>query len=339
MDGLRFRRDNIPEFDLTFLTTRGTGRFRTLVFTPISLVKFGIKCAQGQFDLVHINLSVNASAYRKFAFSLVCRMFDVPYVLHLHGSDFHIFWASQKSIPHRVIDRLFLDAAAVIVLGQTWKNRVLNILPEISPNIEILLNASELVAPSAEKSIADDAKIIFLGILGPRKGSRDLLSALKILGTDTRWTATLAGDGEIGLTRQLIDQYGLAFRVEAPGWVGPEAVRALLSSADILVLPSYEENLPMSVVEGFAAGLAVITTPVGAVPDILEHDVEGLLVAPGDVEALAAALRSLIVDPALRARLGRASKDRHDADLNMETYPQRLAAIWRRAASRPQDRV
>ena len=76
---------------------------------------------------------------------------------------------------------------------------------------------------------------------------------------------------------------GLVSRVAVPGWVGSDGVERLIANSSILVLPSFVENLPMSVIEGMAAGLAVVATPVGAVEEIIEHEKTGLLIPPGDV--------------------------------------------------------
>jgi glycosyltransferase involved in cell wall biosynthesis len=120
--------------------------------------------------------------------------------------------------------------------------------------------------------------------------------------------------------------------VDLPGWVGPEEARRLLLEGDILVLPSFEENLPMSVVEGMAYGLSVVTTPVGAIEDIIEHGKTGLLVPPGDSAALAAALERLLAEPALRAQLGQAAQAFQREHLEIGKYYARLLDIWRSGA-------
>jgi glycosyltransferase involved in cell wall biosynthesis len=115
--------------------------------------------------------------------------------------------------------------------------------------------------------------------------------------------------------------------------VGPQGVADLLAQAHILVLPSFDENLPMSVIEGMAHELAIVTTPVGAVEDIIEDGVTGLLVPPGDAKALARALTRLITDTALRKALGRAAGAFHEEHLEIERYVVRLQRIWSETAS------
>ena len=113
-------------------------------------------------------------------------------------------------------------------------------------------------------------------------------------------------------------------------------VERLIDKADILVLPSYIENLPMSVIEGMAAGLAVIATPVGATADIIKHDVTGLLVEPGNTAALAEALRQLASDPRMRKRLGAAAQAYHRRELDTRRYVDRLMVPWTFAAAGPE---
>ena len=143
------------------------------------------------------------------------------------------------------------------------------------------------------------------------------------------WRATLAGDENVTEVRSAIAALGLCGRVHIPGyWIGPAEVEDLITHADVLVLPSFNEGLPMSVIEGMAGGLAVVTTPVGAVRDVIEHEKTGLLVPPGDVPALAKAMQRLIEDPGLRERLGREAKRFHQANLEISSYARHLSQIW-----------
>jgi glycosyltransferase involved in cell wall biosynthesis len=159
-----------------------------------------------------------------------------------------------------------------------------------------------------------------------------LVDALSTLSSELNWRATIAGDGDVEVTRESISRRGLSGRVDLPGWVGPEEVSRLLLEGDVLVLPSLSENLPMSVVEGMAYGLSVVTTPVGAIADIIEHEKTGLLVPPGDSAALAAALGRLLAEPALRAQLGHAAQAFHREHLEIGKFYARLLDIWRSGA-------
>jgi glycosyltransferase involved in cell wall biosynthesis len=140
----------------------------------------------------------------------------------------------------------------------------------------------------------------------------------------------LTDDGEFDKTREAIEKLAIVGRVTVPGWIDPVAFEALLSQADILVLPSFDENLPLSVVGVFARGIVVICTPVGALPDIVEPEVTGLVVQPDDVKRLVVTPDRLLGDAQLREPLGynaRALEER----LNVEQYTVRLVEMWPQA--------
>src|SRR5262249_31080471 len=151
---------------------------------------------------------------------------------------------------------------------------------------------------------------------------------LSRLPLDLPWIATLAGNGLVDETRAAIARAGLGNRVRVPGWVGPQPRDALLRAATIFVLPSLSENLPMAVIEAFAYAVAVICTPVGALPEIVKHGETGLFVPPGDVDRLADALLRLAKDAELRQRLGMNAKAEHMTRLEIRHYTERLITVW-----------
>ena len=125
--------------------------------------------------------------------------------------------------------------------------------------------------------------------------------------------------------------------VDFPGFVrGPDKLR-LLQQAALLVLPSYAEGVPIAVLEGMAAGLPVVTTPVGGVPDIFEDGVNGLLVPPGDPAALADAIERLLDDPDQRRSMGEANRRKALKEFDVPIYVEKLLGLYRdvaRTASR-----
>ena len=102
-----------------------------------------------------------------------------------------------------------------------------------------------------------------------------------------------------------------------------------LAHADILVLPSHDEAMPIAVLEALAAGVAVITTPVGTITEFLSDKVNALLVLPGDIASLATAIESLLDDAALRARLAAAGHRVFLEKLEIGGVAARLAHLYR----------
>lgn len=317
---------------VSFGATRGQGAlWASPFYLGTFLARLAILRALNRPDLLHINLSSHGSTRRKVLVGRAAHALGIPYVVHLHGSRFRTFFDTASPSLQAAARQLLSRARRVIVLGRVWRDFIADRVPEARDRIVILPNATAAIAPTAPRPDAEGPVLLFLGRVGARKGVPELVEALDRISGIEGWRAVIAGDGDVAETRERIAALGLAARVTVPGWVGPEEARALLASSDILVLPSFDENLPMSVIEGMSAGLAVVATPVGAVEDVLRDGETGLLVPPGDAAALAEALRALVQDPQLRKKLGEAAQAYHRRHLDMAPYMARLSAIWTEA--------
>jgi glycosyltransferase involved in cell wall biosynthesis len=168
--------------------------------------------------------------------------------------------------------------------------------------------------------------LLFLGQLGRRKGTSDLFHALAQVDAD--WRLVLAGDGEIREMQELAARLSLSPRCRFTGWVGRDAVGVLLDQAEVLVLPSHAEGLPLAVLEAMARGLAIVTTPVGALPEVVQPWLSGVLVQPGDVAALAESLERLIADDRLRWRLGAAARAIYEREFRLDRMIEDLLAEY-----------
>jgi glycosyltransferase involved in cell wall biosynthesis len=287
---------------------------------------------RGDVDVLHINVAAGGSAIRKAILARFARSLGIPYVIHLHGSRFHQFWDVAGPRARKLVDRMFGDSSATIVLGSFWAKLVADHVPAVRNKIVILPNATAQMRLVREPADDGPVRISFLGEVGARKGTPQLVQALGQLADRQDWTATIAGNGALEETSAAAQQLGIGDRVSVPGWLDSAATANVLRKTDIFVLPSFAENLPMSILEAFAAGAAVVATPVGAVPDVITHDKNGLLVEAGDVDGLASALRRLIADPDLRNALGAAAKRDHAERYNIDNYVGRLGDIWLNAA-------
>jgi glycosyltransferase involved in cell wall biosynthesis len=143
----------------------------------------------------------------------------------------------------------------------------------------------------------------------------------------------MAGDGEIEKAKTLARELGILHRITFTGWLDSPGVHDLLESSDVLILPSYAEGLPMAIVEAFAFEVAVIASSVGAIPEIVVDHKSGLLVSPGDVDALEQAIRDLCADDQLRESLARAGRSTWESRLEIGQYTERITEIWRATAA------
>ncbi len=339
MDELRhsLAQNSPSNIEVKFATTRGQGSILASAFLVLKLLlRLSLKLLGKGPDVLHINLSSHGSTLRKLVIARMARFLKIPYIIHLHGSGFREYWNGASSFLSNKIRSMFLHASEVLVLGTVWQDFIVSHVPEAKPRVRILPNAVPQARDSVNRA-SHPVKILFLGHVGQRKGVPDLVKALGFLPKNNNWQAIIAGNGDVDKTRNEIAKLGLEDFVTLPGWVGTQDVAKLLNETDILVLPSYEENLPMSVIEGMAYGLAVITTPVGAVEDIMTSEVNGLLVRVGDVMALSQALLRLINDPNLRVTLGEAAQKFQRSHLETQGYVKKLIQIWCANSHRQED--
>jgi glycosyltransferase involved in cell wall biosynthesis len=315
------------------LVTRGNG---SIVFAPIvlalALFRLWRAARLRKVDVLHICLSLKGSAYRKVIVASFARYCGVPYVVHLHGGGFEYFWLTAGARLRRAVDRMFVESDRIVVLGRYWVDVVAGWLPRTRGKIEVFANATYSATGENEPAGDRRVRLTFLGELGRRKGTPQLLEALGRLADRYDWTATIAGNGDVEETRASARRLGIADRVTIPGWLDSEATAEVLRRSDILVLPTFIENLPMIILEAFAHGVPVITTPVAAITEVLDHERNGLLVPVGDIDALVSALRRLVEDPALRGRLGRAAREDHARAYDIRGYAARLVDLWRDVA-------
>ena len=188
------------------------------------------------------------------------------------------------------MDRLFAESSKVVVLGRYWVGVLAAWLPATQQKIVILPNATPRATGKSEPARDGRLRITFLGELGRRKGTPQLMEALARLAVRRDLTATVAGNGAVAEVRASADRLGLADRVEIPGWLDAEQPPPCCSGAMFVRSADLHREFPMTILEAFAHGVPVVTTPVAAITEVVEHERNGLLVPVGDIEALTAAL-------------------------------------------------
>ncbi len=175
-----------------------------------------------------------------------------------------------------------------------------------------------------------DAKLILFGAIGfndPRKGFRYLREALQIVGRDAQNVELAVFGGE--LDPAIVREIGLP--CHSLGMLRDEIATALAyAAADVFVAPSLEDNLPNTVLESMACGTPVVGFRAGGIPDMVEHEVNGLLVEPRDVAQLAQALSRLTTDNALHSTLGAAARRKAQTAYAPELQAQRYSALYQK---------
>lgn len=274
--------------------------------------------------VLHIHASSGPSFWRKAFVILIAKLFGVPYIYHLHGGLFPEFFKNSGVLIRQFIRLVFQKAEIVIVLSEEWKRWA-----QVNFDCQRLKVIANPISIPPLSSNRESGCLLFLGRLGHNKGIYEIVEAISRLAPDFPEIRLLAaGDGELEQVQDKAVVLGVADHVEILGWVTGDAKNELLMRASIYVLPSHAENLPMSVLEAMAAGLPVISTPVGGIPSAIDEGVEGLLVPPGDVASLTDAIRRLLADDVLRRRMGDAARTKAIAKFSAEKVVADLENVY-----------
>ena len=239
-------------------------------------------------------------------------------VHHLRGEleqDHHI-QAAEKA--------LIRAASRILTVSQSSKRQIIQYLAQ-SPkqNTPIDVIPPGFARPTAlprQQQNTDAVQLLFVGHITKAKGVLDVLKAVAKLSGDDFFLHVVGGASAEPATWQqaqaLIEKQGLSDKVKMYGRVENAQLQALYALADVFVLPSYWEGYGIVFLEAMSLGLPVVSTTAGAIPEVVRHEKNGLLVQAGDVQGLSEALHTLIVQPELREKFAKHAKQaaKHAAD-------------------------
>lgn len=285
------------DFQFSYLATHITGNaIKKSLFFINAYRKLKKLIKQNAFDIIHIHMSYKGSFYRKYYITKLCKKYKKKVIIHLHGSEFKEFYNRGDAKRKKQIQELFSIADVSIVLGEDWKKFVLKISP--TANVVVINNAVAL-PEIKDKEARETRTFLFLGALIQRKGVADLLNAVNQMKneriSDFRLVVAGAGAEEKRL-KEYVKNNNLQDYVDFMGWVTKEQKPALFEKADVLVLPSYNEGLPIAILEAMSYGLPIISTNVGSIAEAIKENENGFLIKPGDVGALVRAMSALTLD-------------------------------------------
>lgn len=278
--------------------------------------------------LVHIHTCSGLTYFLDGILLLMARLRGASIVVHIHGGRFDVFLDGLGGFRAVVARWLMRRADGVIVLSEDWRRRLSHRLP--GAKFHVVLNGVPPFSFVHKPERSQQLRYLFLGTLCRAKGVHVLLDAAMI--SKYPWSVDLAGpEGEAGFNewaRNEIERLELGGRLRLVGPVVGDAKSRLLQSADGFVLPSLAEGLPMALLEAMAAGLPVVVTAVGAMPEVVRDGKEGYVVPPDDAFALAHALDRLAANLATRQRMGKSANRTCERSYSIERMVDGLLDVY-----------
>lgn len=283
-------------------------------------------------DIIHLHTSEGTGWLKDSVYVLVGKLLGARLIIHIHAADYDQLYTNLPA-PLRVYTRRVLRRAdAIIAVSSAWKERLATLAA--SDRIHTFrpcLTVNQFGSTAAEGNGRVHA--LFMGTVGQRKGAFDLLEAMGQVPPDAGLDVTIAGGeervGDLAQASKRLQELNLQNRCHLSGIVKDEAKSRLFSQSQVFVLPSYNEGLPFAIIEAMAAGMAIVATPVGGIPEVVKDGYNGFLVSPGDVPALAERLNELATDAELRTLMGRRSRQISEQELDIAPYARRLLELYR----------
>lgn len=256
--------------------------------------------------IVHIQGAANASFSRKAVFVNIARLFGKRIIMHQHACDFVEYYDNHHN--KEWITRTINYCDRLIVLSQWWKEYFTSI--GVAEEKIVILN--NIVTPPTTPIVRtsnDKIRLLFLGEIGKRKGIYDLLQAIS---NERDYFAQhielhIGGNLEEEKLQAFICHHNLSDFVTFMGWVSGNKKTECLEWAHIYILPSYNEGLPIGILEAMSYRMPIISTPVGGIPEVVEPYQNGILVQPGNHKEISSALHYFIDNPDLISQYGEAS--------------------------------
>lgn len=299
-------------------THRDGNNVRKLLYLAFAWLDFLVRIPF--YDIVHVHFSLGTTARRKVPFVKVAKALGKKVIIHLHcGSQINEIWNKDYTYLFSVADISLLLSENLLhmVEEHTGKGHDYRVCYNPCPQIR------------KEPILQKKKQILFSGTLYAGKGYQDLIRAFaKIAKKYPDWKVVFAGNGEVEKGKAISKELCIANQVEFLGWVSGEQKDRAFRESIIFCLPSYAEGFPMAVLDAWAYGLPVITTPVGGIPDVARDGENMLLFNPGDIDTLAKQMEKMIVDEKLRESIAEESTLLAHTTFNVKTINKQLGDIY-----------
>lgn len=251
-------------------------------------------------QIVHIHTASNASFWRKSYAIRIAKAMSKKVIFHCHGGGFKEFRENNRD----KVDAILSKVDCIVCLSDVWKEYFEGIGCK---NVTIIKNVIGNPKPMA---IEKDGLIhfLFLGLICDNKGIFDVLNVLSEHKDELAGKILLhvGGNGQTERLLSKIEEYGIEEVVVFEGWVDKEKKQHLLNLADVFLLPSYIEGVPISILEAESYHKPVITTNVGGIPSIVKDHISGLFVRPGNTNDIYTAMKKISEGETLRYQYGEA---------------------------------
>lgn len=346
-------RFSIDFFDVTIPSslrprnyTEGKGRYlflrdgivsllRQVCFALINYLKYNKQLREGQIRLIHLISCTGMGFWRNACFAYLAKKHSVRVLWHMVG-EIDVFWKNGAKLKRFFIERSLNLADIIVVQSEGLKKitQTITVKTVVAVYNGVRVEDFRPADGYAHSNPAENlTRITTLGVLGQRKGYFDLIQLAADLRNEMNSLPFIfIGGGDVEKFRSLVRERGLENVVEVTGQVGDTERIRILKKSDIFLLPTYAEGQPISILEAMAAGLPVISTTVGSIPEIIKLE-NGRLVHPGDLTSLRKMLIEFVQDTELRKKVGARNAEEAEKKYDLQRVMREIGGIYEKMLS------
>lgn len=279
-----------------------------------------------KYDIVHIHMASRMSTFRKGIYVRIAKKFNKTVIVHIHGAEYRIFFEECNKSLKKYVRKTLSLADKIIVLSEEWKEYFSSIIDE--RKIIVLYNS--ILLPKDFEKNTETHKFLFLGRIGKRKGIYDLIEVIERLLIDyPDIELYVGGDGEIEKLKKIIENKKMKNNVHILGWISGKQREKYLKECTFYILPSYNEGMPMSVIEGMAYKNIVISTKVGGIPKVIQNKENGIIIEAGNKEELYESINLLLNNAKLRKKISDNARTTVKEKFNIENNIKKLIEVYK----------
>lgn len=287
-----------------------------------SIITYIFKLLFSKIHVIHIHPSEEFGFYRYIPFIILGKFFKKKILLHMHGCKFDEFYLQLNAFKKIIVHITMNSANGIICLSKSWEKVYKKITHSKTYTIH-----NTVPQPTNNPYNISSQTITFMGFIGPRKGIFDLLKVIKNLNQFYNFKLEICGSGQVEKLIRKLKEYHIDKITKFHGWINEKTKDEILRRTSIFVLPSYNEGLPMVLLEAMSYGIPVISTNVGGIPELVEKE-NGFLVEPGNLNCLGEKLEILLNQPQLRRQMSKSNFYKIQSKFSMNDTFNKLSAIY-----------
>lgn len=316
------------EYEIKFIPTHfDTNKYLVILYFGIRYLQILFTVLTGNYKIAHLHTAERGSFWRKRFLTKTYHMFGIKVIMHHHAAEFNEFYDKCSDSQKKKVKKTLAEVDMNIVLSE----RLVPMIKDKQPGarVEVLYNAVNTYDKNPYSLEARN--VLFLGRLGVRKGTFDLIEAIKRLDANIPKDVKFYLCGDMGEEEvwAKVKELNIEHRIAHVGWIDGEQKRLFMSNSMLNCLPSYNEGLPMTILETMAAGIPNISTNIASIPEVIKDGENGFLITPGDVDALVDRLKCLINNNTLRDRFSNASYKLVTSNFSLDSNIVKLKNIYK----------